>query len=139
MTKVSFRAPDGTVLVDPNRELLKKAIVELPSDYWRSVEGTGLLSRSKDGQPVELFIFPNLEIGRIYLKYVGGDETWLSLADSARLEEVIECDEEWYASVGLFLLPGQAWVAVDHFLETGERSPEVPWIQPSQMPAEGNW
>lgn len=89
-----------------------------------------------------LLILPNLKIG-VYLKFLktvaGQTETWLSLRDPSRLNEVVECGEEWYVSVGLFLEPKAAWDAVRHFCETGGKASGVTWISPDQIPEDGNW
>jgi hypothetical protein len=49
------------------------------------------------------------------------------------------CSDDWEASAGLFLAPEKAWIAISEFCRSGARSPDIEWIRPADMPADGNW
>jgi hypothetical protein len=127
------------VQTDPDLGELWHYIVDLPADYWNSGSGNAILSHSSGST---LLVLPHLQHG-IYLKYLrarneSGD-VWLTMADPTALNRTVECAEEWHASVGLFLSPRAAWLAVKDFCETGEPSSQVEWIRPSAIPDDGNW
>jgi hypothetical protein len=85
-----------------------------------------------------MLILPNEKYG-YYLHYLDkAGNAWLSLHDPAKLRETAECADEWYASIGLFLPKDLAWIAVKEFIETGERSSEIKWIKPADLPEGGN-
>ena len=68
-----------------------------------------------------------------YLKYSDeAKQVWLSLEDPGKLTEVVECADEWYASVGLFLPKEKAWLAIKEFCQTGNRTDEITWIDPAE-------
>jgi hypothetical protein len=134
-----FNPPNGESIEDPNLLDLEKLIVDLPKDYW--LEGSGdatLYYRGQNGTTA-LIVMPNFDFG-IYVQFVAenGDK-WLSLADRNRLNEVTEAAEEWYASIGLFLPPQKAWLAVKDFCLIGQRTTEIEWITPTEIPEGGNW
>ncbi len=136
MAKVLLRHPGGHRITDPCLKLLK---VDFFSDeYWYTGCGDALIEYS-DGQNVKkLLILPNAENG-LYLKYVDEQGEWLSLGNSEKLGEVTVCLDDWLASTGLFLSKADAWVAVHEFVRSGTRSSSVQWIEPAQIPADGNW
>lgn len=87
-----------------------------------------------------LMIEPNSEHG-IYLNYTDcrTREEWLSLNDINNLDEVIEGATDIYASKGLFLKKEIAWKAIKEFLQTGERSNEIEWVDPHIIPEGGSY
>ena len=46
---------------------------------------------------------------------------------------------ELFASVGLFLSVEKAWLAIDEFCKTGERTDKIDWIEDSEMPEESSY
>jgi hypothetical protein len=145
MNKIIYADPEGDEVLDPKTGSLKAAVLELPSNYWGRGSGDATLSLTKpDGCEVSLLLLPNPQLSRIYLKCLimkSGivEEEWLSLRDQSQLSVVTTCSDEWLASEGLFLEPQDAWVAVECFLETGERTDKVNWITPDRIPEDGNW
>jgi hypothetical protein len=78
-----------------------------------------------------------------YLHYFGhfarpDRDEWLSLGDPTRLAEVVMPDD-WEASAGLFIRPDRAWLVIEEFCRTGQRSDEIEGIRPEDMPEEGMW
>ncbi len=136
---VTYEGPEGVVDANPALAQLEHYIVDLPAEYWNSGSGNAILSHDSGAT---LLILPNLQHG-VYLKYFRDrtrtDDVWLSLADPNTLDKTAECGEEWYASVGLFLVPRLAWSAVKDFCETGGMSDKIKWARPSAIPESGNW
>jgi hypothetical protein len=137
--RIAFRPPFGEIINEPALEMLHDVIVSPPAGYWDQGSGGGTLDCSTDGSKTSLMLFPDSRYG-VYLRFYDEQENpWLSLEDKAKLLEVTECNDEWYASVGLFLPKEKAWLAVKEFCLTGRRSLAVQWIPASEIPEGGNW
>lgn len=65
--------------------------------------------------------------------------THLAVYDKTRLEEVIDVDDELYASVGLFFSPEIAWKGIKEFMVSGGMTLDIEWIDCGSMPENGNW
>lgn len=142
MGPIVYISPDGKVVRNPVVSTMQTLITNPPPGYWLSGCGAASIEFEDTASRHCLLLLPNANYG-IYLKYIVfkngvASETWLSLQDCNMLTKVCECSE-WYASIGLFLPKDIAWLAIEEFLKTGKRSEEVNWIQPGEMPAEGNW
>jgi hypothetical protein len=128
---------------NPSPEHLVHLIVDPPANYWKRGSGDALLDfEERDGTSVSLLILPNESLG-YFLKFLKFDgvrvsETWLSLWDRQNLDKVVECSDEWMASVGLFLPAECAAEVVSEFARTGARASSITWIRPSDLPPEGN-
>ncbi len=139
-----FSGPTGKdeLLVDACE--LKSAVLRFPCAYWeRGHGGATLMTTQPDGRKLTLLILPNSEHG-IYLHYfeaIAGQNVGelLSLNDATKLDIVAECADEWYASIGLFLKPEDAWRGIEDFIQTAQPSSRIQWINPSEIPANGNW
>src|SRR4051812_32335260 len=105
MANVLFRPPTGSLVLNPNIDFLRQTILNSSGSYWTQGSGDADLEYHDVGtKPVRLLILPHREHG-IYLKYIVLEgnrviETWLSLYDLEKLGQVVECGDEWYASVG---------------------------------------
>lgn len=142
MPTVIYEPPSGGTDTNLNVDELRNAVLSWPSDYWRVGSG-GAILRFADGneRTAMLLVLPHVqEQHGIYLKYSGSDkQEWLSVHDRSKLDHVAECADEWYASVGLFLPKELAWVAIEEFIRSGTKSAKVHWIQPDEVPENGNW
>ena len=142
-SRSNTKIPSGEVSENPDGDLLRDALLDLPEEYWMAEGGSGILSCENDGVLVQLLLLPNLKVHGVYLKFVlrtsKGIETWLSLHNRQALLQTVECEEGWLASAGLFLPPEEAWIAVEQFLRTGEKTSQVEWIRPEDLPTEANW
>ncbi len=143
MSRVVYRGPSGKTIQDPEPEFVRQLIQEPTERYWNE-GGGGADIEYVDAPPLKrtILILPNLNFG-FYLQYSqlrDGKiiDTWLSL-NRDRLTEVAECCEEWFASLGLFVPSAEAAIAVEDFIRTGELSGAITWIQPSEIPPDGNW
>lgn len=67
------------------------------------------------------------------------NNTHLAVYDKTKLEEVIDVDDELYASVGLFFPPETAWKGIKEFMGSGGMTLDIEWIHCSAMPESGNW
>ncbi len=140
MAQVTFDPPEGPLESPPDTVALKQRIAEADESFWLAGRGSGVLTREQDdGSTVELMVLPNLEVPGFYLKHSVGSDTHLSQHDPSKMTETVECEEEWFASVGLFLPPEAAAEAVEHFINTGGMSPDVTWITPDDVPEDGNY
>ncbi|MDE7292869.1 MAG: hypothetical protein K2N72_00440 [Oscillospiraceae bacterium] len=90
-----------------------------------------------------------LTYGEYYDKEVGtvtGKKTicrmsddWLAVYDETKLDRVVDIYFELYVSEGLLLPQELAWKGIEEFIKTGEKSAELKWITPDELPEEGNW
>lgn len=129
---------------DPSPGYLRSLIIAPPPGYWTVGSGGATLDfETDDGRKLSLLILPNDSIGYYlhYLEEANGRivNDWLSLWDENRLSEDASCSDQWMASVGLFLPADSAAVAVEEFARTGQRSQDIRWIRPSELPDDGNW
>ena len=137
--KVLFHPPSGQTVQNPPLEFLHDLVVRPPIEYWNQGSGGATLDYLVGTKKTSLMLFPESELG-LYLRYYDEDgNPWLSLRSEERLTEVVECNDEWYVSTGLFLSNEDAWKAVQEFLATGRRSSDVRWISASDIPEGGNW
>jgi len=141
---MQFQAPDGSIVENPNIEALRANMIDNFPDYWYQGHGGAIIYCYNDDTLVSnLLISPSAEHG-IYLNYSTKEDgrtiaTWVSMDNPLNLGTWTECAYEWYASVGLFLPLEKAWSGIKYYLETGERSPDIDWKQPSEMPEGSNW
>ena len=144
MSKCCFVGPAGERVQNQSASYLHRLITNPPNEFWIQGSGDATLEfETDDGEKRSLLILPNEEFG-IYLHYLkeeGGRmfDDWLSLSDRNRLSEVVPCSDEWMASVGLFLPAESAAIAVAEFARSGQRSQHIDWIEPSELPEDGNW
>lgn len=144
MVNVTFRGPTGEVIQNPSEEYLRNLFVAPPNGYWKRGSGDAELEfYGTSGERLTLLVLPYEGLGYYlqWLKLEGRQvtETWLSLYDRAKLAQVVACGNEWMASVGLFLPPVMAGEAVSEFSRSGRRTERVAWIQPDEIPEDGNW
>jgi hypothetical protein len=118
--------------------VLRHLVLELPDDFWMQGNGQIQIHFLDKPEENELLVSPNKDFG-IALKIFGTGFDWLSLHDRARLAEIATVSDDWLTSVGLFLPPSDAWVAIEEFCRTGERSTAVEWIKSTDMPPESNY
>lgn len=143
MPSITYVDPSGRSTLPVDVQALRVAVLDLPDAYWRVGSGGGALGYTSGGTKVEMLLLPNLELRRLYLhlrlKSADDEEIWLSMFDRQRLSEIVNCNSDWLASSGLFLPLPLAWTAIEHFIATGERSPQVEWETPEGMPDDSNW
>jgi|SRR5579875_1067090 len=137
--RLAFRPPLGEDIENPAMELLHQLIVSPDPGYWDEGSGGGTVDYFTEQSKTSLMIFPHSTHG-VYLRfYDEKNNPWLSLGNKEKLSECVECNDEWYISVGLFVAKEKAWLAVRDFCLSGRKSPEVKWIPPSEIPDDGNW
>ena len=141
---MQFHAPDGPIVENPNIETLRTNMIDNFPDYWYQGSGDAMICCYNDDKlESTILIFPSEEHG-IYLRYLTQENgrvkaNWVSMENTSNLATLTECSDEWYVSVGLFMPLEKAWSGIKYYLETGERSPEIDWIRPSELPDESNW
>lgn len=141
-----YSGSDGEEGDLPPKEQLESWIRYLPKDYWEgegATQGTACLSViGSTGVSAHLLILPNLQLQKIVLKRIlrsgGFHRTWVSVAsrDPSMWDKHFECDDEWLASLNLFVDPEAAWYAVEDFIECADEwlaswnlfvDPEAAW------------
>lgn len=137
-TRIIFRTPSGEEILNPSVAPLRPLFLNTSEEFWLRESGDATIYRIEDGKKSELIIMPNHQYG-VYLNLSQGSELWLSLHDESLLGEVTEAAEHINASVGLFLPWADAWIAVEEFCRNGRRSEQIRWIQPLEVPPEGNY
>ena len=70
---------------------------------------------------------------------ISAEQTHLAVYDKTKLEEVIDVDDEIYASVGLFFPPEIAWKGIKEFIVSGGMTLDIEWILAESIPENGNW
>lgn len=158
MEKLIFEGTDSkeTIISAENiPEIYEKLIKGFP-DYWKQGNSGCLFSLYEDE-----VIMKRLGVGfydelglcltyeEFYDKEVGtvtGKKTicrmsdpLLAVYDETKLDRVVDIDCELYVSEGLLLPPGLAWKGIEEFIKTGEKSSGLKWIDPDELPEEGNW
>jgi hypothetical protein len=137
--QITFRSPLGQIIENPNMAILHDLVVNLPVGYWDQGSGAATLDCHVEGSRTSLLVFPDSKYG-VYLRfYDERKDPWLSLQDETKLLEVVEANDEWYVSRGLFLPIDSAWLAVRDFCLNGKRSLSVRWMPASELPEGGNW
>lgn len=138
MSVTIYHGPTGKEETPSDASGLQGYFVSPAVNYWKQGSGDAALEVIDDGGKKELIIMPHEKYG-FYLQYTEGPGTWLSLGDRRSLSHVAICLNEWRVSVGLFLPAAEAWAAVAHFFKTAQRSPQVEWITPEEIPEGGNY
>lgn len=143
MAKVIYSGPMRKQELNPNPEYLKLLLLQPPPGYWSQGAGDASIDYREPPLPERtLIVMQDNRLG-FYLKYLEAisarvETEWLSLGDRSRLKQVIDCDD-WKVSVGLFIGKEAAANAVAEFAKNGTRSTDVVWIQPEEVPPEGNY
>jgi hypothetical protein len=138
MPMTVYYAPTGKEESLSDVAALQSCFASPSASYWKQGSGDAAIKITDSGEVKELIIMPHERYG-FYLQYTDGHGTWLSLRDRQMLNEVATCLNEWRVSIGLFLPAEAAWAAVVHFASTGQRSPQIEWIAPKDMPEDGNY
>jgi hypothetical protein len=123
---------------EPDLEAFRRLVLELPDSFWMQGNGQVQIRFLGRDEENELLVSPNKQFG-VALKIFGSGFDWLSLHDPSKLAEITTVSDEWLTSVGLFLPPDDAWVAIETFCRSGERSTAVTWIRSTEMPQDSNW
>jgi hypothetical protein len=137
--RVVFRSPLGEEIENPKKELLQELIVNPKTGYWDRGSGGTTIDCYADQTKTSLMMFPHRNYGTYLRFYDEENKPWLSVGDEKELSRVVECNDEWYVSVGLFVPNETAWLAVWDFCLAGGKSAKVKWITPSEIPEDGNW
>lgn len=72
-------------------------------------------------------------------KKVRLSEEYLAVYKKFQLKKTVEIYNELYVSKGLLMPPELAWKGIEAFVKNGEKSAELKWITPDDIPESGNW
>jgi hypothetical protein len=137
---VVFNDGNGVETEVNDLDYLKNRIIDQFEVFCSEGSGDGFIDYRDNGHEVTLMIEPNPDYG-IYLRFVDDEEgiELLSLSDKNNLSEVVEVNDDLYASLGLFVPIEEAWKAISDFVTTGRASDRIEWISVEDMPEDGNW
>ena len=138
MAEVVFHDPAGNRTNQTSPDDLQPLVDGWPSAYGEQDSGDAAIQFREGGSEKALLILPNRPHG-LYLKYIEGDDEWLSLEDRELLDQVVECSDEWYASIGLFLPKEKAWLARREFCLSGCCADKIDWIHLLDLSEGGNY
>jgi hypothetical protein len=139
MATIRFEPPDGADIENPSLDFLQPLFTPQATDFWQQGSGDGVLIYSGMGKISKLILLFHSSLG-FHAKYLDHDRRpWLSLSDPNQLSKVIVSGNNWRVSRGLFLPIDRVWNVVADFVSTGERSSSITWIEPRNLPREGNW
>ena len=140
---VTYTSPSGhthSITADHIGDL----ILTFPAEHWAT--GTGSATVRYENEHIErvLLILPNHAEPIIYLKWIertaNETSTYVVIFDADDLADHIECDEEWFASRGLFGDAASAASIASYFVDNdGLRMPGVRWSATGELPDEANW
>lgn len=144
----TFWGSDSAEITDPN--MIYDKIIKNFESFSREDDGMILSFWEDDVNISSLTIGVHKNYGiclthDIYYKKLSAkgefiaNNTHLAVYDKTKLEEVIEIDDEWYASVGLFFPTEIAWKGIKEFMVSGGMTLDIEWIHCSSMPENGNW
>jgi len=137
--------PPNAPTQDSSLDAVLESMRTFPDGYWNEGSGGATIEWVDEAGSREMMtIAPDFEEKTFYLKVHAFDgrrvtETWLSLWDRARLTEVFEVTDDYFASKGLFAPAEKAAECVHCFATRGKRSSAVEWITPTDVPPEGNY
>jgi hypothetical protein len=139
---VKFEGPAGDIpVVDIG--FVEGVFLNPKDDFWDQDSRSGLISYESGSKKTCIIINP-FGSSKFYFKHLSYtnnriEKTLLSVGNKLDLEVVVMANCEWKASRGLFLNSEIAARVAIEFIRTGDPSPIIEWITPSQLPESGNW
>ena len=133
MPTLAFEDYNLKVIDNPLIDDLRQEIRSL--DRWfSSARNSGRLDYA-DGQRNEsLTLVAHEQLGYCLCYSLMSDHEQVSVGDRDRLEEkTVMADGSWLAA-GHFVSPDQAWIAIEEFCNTGNRSEKLDWIPVEELP-----
>lgn len=158
MEKIIFTDPNDneTEISTENIPQLFGVLIEEFPDYWENGNCSCDFSIYKNDVLIKRLSVGFHEKLGLYLTYeefydaivrtvkknekkVRLSEEYLALHKKSQLKKVVEIYNELYVSKGLLMPPELAWKGIESFIKSGERSTELKWITPDEIPKGGNW
>ena len=136
MKYTEFYPPTGKMITNVSFKFMHDYIIEKFKEYWSQGTGSAEIHYLENEFSATLSISVNLDYG-FYFNYSNNkqdEKEKLSLFDFGKLNEIIEGIDDLEVSLGLFVPPIQAWEIIKFFLEKGQLSPQIKWIEPENLP-----
>jgi hypothetical protein len=132
MASVSYCAPSGEAIENPSLEFLRELIFKERSDYWEIGSGDASL-QYRDGKResiMALMFSPEHGFHLQHSQQMMPLEYFVpSSGDELKpITTVVVGAEPMKLPVAFFLSRELAWVAVEEFYRTGNRTPKVKWV-----------
>ena len=132
---VFYVGPDGQMCDHPSRDFLHELVMRRGNEYWQS--GTGDAVLGFNDRREELFLMMREQYG-FHLRH---------LDDTPVRDYYVPVTSENYQDTGVIYVGGDvtqlplaffisrelAWIAVQEFLHTGGRAPELTWVPLSEQ------
>ena len=135
---IIYKPPWGESIINPEIERVRSIFFSSTEEYWAQGSGGVSITWADGETQAELRILHHPEHG-FHLQHFTPGEHCLSLHDDRLLSAVVEAADEWLASAGLFVTRTSAWLAIEEFCQTGQRTSKINWIPPERLPEDGNW
>jgi hypothetical protein len=130
-----FSPPDGDTLTNPDRDWLKKLVVEPSRNYWNSGAGQASLKWHGDNGATELLLVFDQDHG-FSLEYIDQNKVYyvpLGDGDFDHTVKVYVGGEPVVLPTKFFVSKERTWVAVEQFLKDGNRSNDLNWARRSEL------
>lgn len=99
----------------------------------------GFITYTDNDKDASLSIAAVKEYG-VYLGFADENRELLSIADRNKMDNLIDVwGDGVYISEGLFISSQSAWQCICKFIETGDISEEIAWIDSDDLPEEANY
>lgn len=153
MNKMIYSDPDNNeflISCEDIPDLYKKLIGKFP-EYWKQGNCSGVFEIFIDNviqKRLSIGFFEELGLCLTYEDFydkviknrvLRQSKASLAVYDESTLGEVVDIYCELYVSKGLLMPPALAWKGIEYFIRNGEKSDELKWITPYDLPEEGNW
>ncbi len=141
MKRTEFYPPTGKMITNINLDLMYSYVIENFQEYWSKGTGSAEIHYFENEFSATLSISVNLDYG-FYLNYSNNrenEEEKLSLFDFYKLDQIVEGVDDLEVSLGLFIPQTLAWEVIKTFLEEGQPSPQIQWIDPDDLPEDSSF
>ncbi|MCA8991241.1 MAG: hypothetical protein KDA88_04640 [Planctomycetaceae bacterium] len=130
---ITLKSSTGQLIDAPSCEAVQYSLFDDPDAWTSSPDAT--ITRIADGDRSTLLIA--FAPGRGYYVHLLDKmrRVWLLTEDRFSIEpEVVEIDDDYWVSVGLLCTRTSVEEAVQWFLESGTRSPNLKWVSDNDLP-----
>jgi len=134
-----YYSPQSKVITNVELDVLYNNIIKNFKNYWLSANSSTAEIHYFEDENLIASLIINVSIDNgIYLRYESNKEK-ISVFDKTKLSTIIWTKDVCDFSLGLFLPPQLAWDGIKKFLQTGNASNKINWMNPEDLPENGNY
>jgi len=134
-----YYSPQSKVITNVELDVLYNNIIKNFKNYWLSANSSTAEIHYFEDENLIASLIINVSIDNgIYLRYESNEEK-ISVFDKTKLSTIIWTKDVCDFSLGLFLPPQLAWDGIKEFLQTGNASNKINWMNPEDLPENGNY